>query len=112
MTEPSWGIMLLEDCRTILSERKLDQIPTVDLIGFLQTIEESPWSEELDGKGAARKLARLLKPYGIRPGTIRISETETPKGYKAKSFKDAWKRLLPPPSQNSATSDTTPQPSI
>ena len=41
-------------------------------------------------------LAKLLKPFGIMPASVRLPDGTTPKGYKAESFADAWARYLPP----------------
>ena len=43
----------------------------------------------------ARHLSRLLHPYGILPKTIRVSATDTPKGYDVADFADAFSRYLP-----------------
>jgi hypothetical protein len=60
----------------------------------LIAIEESPWGD-LRGKPLdARGLAHRLKAFEIAPHTIRIV-SETPKGYEAADFADAWARYLP-----------------
>jgi Protein of unknown function (DUF3631) len=46
-------------------------------------------------------LAAMLRPFGIRPHTIRIGSS-TPKGYELKDFEDAFARYLP---KNDATSE-------
>ena len=67
--------------------------------------EDSPWGD-IRGKAlTARKLASLLKPYGIRPCNIRENEAVA-KGYKKVDFLDAWKRYLPLSGDLSATSAT------
>ena len=51
-----------------------------------------------DGKPFdARALARLLKPFNIRPRSIRIDDLSTPKGYHSDRIQDAWARYLPVP---------------
>jgi len=40
-------------------------------------------------------IARLLKPFGISPETIRVGE-DTAKGYRLSAFEDAFARYLPP----------------
>jgi hypothetical protein len=101
--EASWGIQLLTDIRTvILVERDIERIFSSELVDFLKIIEESPWAEEFDGKGAPRKIARLLKPYKILPTTV-VVDGQRAKGYKREDFYDAWKRLLPPPPRTSVT---------
>jgi hypothetical protein len=64
-------------------------------------MEDRRWGEWKNGKPmTVRQLARLLAPYGITPGTIRVGET-TPKGYARASFGDAFARYL----HGSASSD-------
>ena len=40
-------------------------------------------------------MARLLKPFGITPHSVRIGD-RTPKGYETVDFEDSWKRYLNP----------------
>jgi len=52
-----------------------------------------------DGKGSGinqRQLAKLLKPFGIAPKSVRLGPRNTPKGYMAAQFEDAFARYLPP----------------
>ncbi|MBC5825777.1 MAG: DUF3631 domain-containing protein [Candidatus Eremiobacteraeota bacterium] len=72
-------------------------LPSVWLCQSLCEIEESPWGGWAHGKGLnPRHLADMLKPYKIRPKSIRVDPTSTPKGYEYGQFADAWSRLLPP----------------
>ena len=77
--DPSLGLLLLADLRAIFDERKAERIATADLIRALAAVEESPWGEWwLDAKtdeplkSGPRRLSQLLRPYGIRPGVVRI----------------------------------------
>jgi Protein of unknown function (DUF3631) len=96
------GTTLLADVRAIFGDcHPGSQITSERIVEALVAIEGHPWAEF----GSARKpitkngLARLLKPYKIRPGTIRIG-SETAKGYKLAQFADAFSRYLPvPPNQ-------------
>jgi hypothetical protein len=47
-------------------------------------------------RGPAAKLARLLKPYGIRGRTIRLADGATPRGYLRQDFEETLKRYCPP----------------
>jgi Protein of unknown function (DUF3631) len=102
--EPSLGLLLLEDIRTVFDELKIERLPTTDLVFALARQDESPWGEWwLDAKThtpnrtASRRLAQLLRPYGIRTNhTVRSGE-RTAKGYRREDFVDAWERFLPPP---------------
>lgn len=56
--------------------------------------EEAPWGNWYSRRGQpldARGLAGLLKPYGIKSGTVRIGN-ETAKGYRRADLWDAWTR--------------------
>jgi hypothetical protein len=115
--DPSLGLLLLTDVRAIFDERQVERIATADLIRALAMVEESPWGEWwLDAKtdeplkSGPRRLAQLVRPYGIRPARVRIG-TLTPRGYRREDFFDAWERFLPP-SRGDATSATsaTPEP--
>jgi hypothetical protein len=54
-----------------------------------------PFGGWRDGNGLdARSVAKLLKPYGVKPGTLRVGEV-TMKGYRAADLLDPWARYLP-----------------
>lgn len=89
---PSLGVKLLGDLRDIFGDH--DQLPTEHILGALHKIEESPWGD-LRGKALdARGLSQRLRPYDIKPTTIRTA-LGTPKGYRKQDFHDAWSRYLP-----------------
>lgn len=72
------------------------------LLDALNSRDDAPWprfGRDRDGM-TARDLARMLKPYGIEPRTVRIGAT-TGKGYSRSAFAEAWKRYAP--SQNGRT---------
>lgn len=100
---PSLGIKLLADLRTIFGN--VDHLATEDILTQLHRIEESPWGD-LRGKPIdARGLAQRLRPYEVKPTTVRILAS-TPKGYRREDLHDAWLRYLGPPPQESATAAT------
>jgi hypothetical protein len=104
--DDSVGVKLLSDIQAVFGDKHIDKLPTAELLTVLNAIDESPWG---DYKGRAltpRGLARLLKPYAIKPVVIRVG-TETPRGYSEDAFEDAWKRYLPSVPPATATSATT-----
>ena len=104
---PSLGIKLLADIRMIFGSE--EHLATEDLVRYLHRIEESPWGD-LKGKPLdARGLAQRLRPYEIKPTTVRIGAT-TPKGYRREDLHDAWMRYLGPPPLESATTATPATP--
>jgi hypothetical protein len=103
--DPSLGIALLRDLRAVWDGK--GSMPTERLLELLCALEESPWGD-LRGKPLdARGLARRLKPYEVRPTTIRVGDA-TPKGYRREDLADAWSRYLPDTPETGATS-ATPQ---
>jgi hypothetical protein len=95
--EPSLGLRLLADLRTIFQTSTLDALPTSILIDRLGDLDESPWAEFRGGKGIdGRTLAKRLRQYGVKSKQIRISEDKTVKGYAREDLHDAWLRYLPP----------------
>lgn len=103
--DQSTGVRLLADIRLIFTERGVDRMSSMDLVDALTQIETSPWAEWSRGKPLTKqKLGRLLGRFGITPGTIRLDEGRTPKGYYMRDFQDAFSRYLPAENRNSATS--------
>lgn len=106
LDRPSLGAQLLGDIRGCFGDR--DRLATSDLLKHLLDDDEAPWGDIRGRKIDARKLAELLRPYGIHSSTIRLTDGSTPKGYKREAFYDAWKRYLPvsAPAATSATAAT------
>jgi len=100
---PSLGVLLLADLRQIFKES--EKMWTDQIIENLIQIELSPWGD-LRGKPLdARRLARLLKPYGIAPKSTRQGG-QVFRGYERTDLADAWARYLGVPHLASVTSDT------
>ena len=86
------GVELLTHCREAFGEA--DYVATIVLLERLRDRDESPWRDIRGRELDARGLALRLKGYGIRSKTVRVGD-QTPKGYDASDFADAWKRYLP-----------------
>ena len=105
--EESLGIQLLHDIRCAFVHTT--RLFTEDLIRMLADDQESPWGEWWSARdagpapGAARQLARLLRPYGIHSRNMRIGEAQR-KGYEQPQFVDAWRRYLVSESPDSVPS--------
>jgi hypothetical protein len=97
--------MLLADIKELFDRLDTDRLASSRICEELALMEERPWPEFSRGKPiTVRQIARQLGPLGISPGTIRLDDGATPKGYKLGSFKNAFARYLPP-----FPSATTPQ---
>jgi hypothetical protein len=85
-------LRLLSDIRDIWTERE-PKIFSADLVARLRRIEDSPWSS--DERFNERKLARLLRPFGLTAATQRIG-SKTLKGYVWESAVTVFSRYLVP----------------
>jgi Protein of unknown function (DUF3631) len=92
--DDSLGVRTLSDIEGAFKANG-DKLASADLAKHLAEIEEGPWGPRFGRDFGARDLAKLLKPFGIRPRTIRLDDGTTPKGYHRSDFADAWERYLP-----------------
>ncbi len=91
--ETSLGTILLAALHRLMNGRAAAS--SHELLEEINADDELPFGGWNDGKGLDnRALARLLKPYGVRPRTVRIGE-DTPRGYRAEDLRDTWKRYVP-----------------
>jgi hypothetical protein len=102
------GVVLLSDLRDIFNCTGANRMASANLITALLDIEESGWGEYrgMRDDQAARKLtqgemARLLRPFGIRPRSIwpqakRRKGDTSRKGYYRSQFESAWQRYCSP----------------
>jgi hypothetical protein len=89
---PSLGVRLLADLRKIIGDAPAMHTETI--LERLHSLEEAPWGD-LKGKPLDdRGLARLLRPYDIKPKLVRIGTTVS-RGYRREDLHDAWARYLP-----------------
>jgi hypothetical protein len=101
--EECTAIMLLGAIRGIFDESAETHISTEELVRKLVNRDsaepwESLWGKDINSgnvRGPGAKIARILKPFAIVPGTIRNGQ-EVSTGYKRESFEDAFSRYLPP----------------
>ncbi|WP_255245576.1 DUF3631 domain-containing protein [Sphingobium sp. D43FB] len=100
---PSLGVQLLAEIRACFGDA--DRMTTADLLDKLLEDDEAPWGDLRGRKLDARKLAEMLREYGIRSSSIRMPSGQTPKGYKRDAFHEAWRCYLPV-SQSDATDAT------
>jgi Protein of unknown function (DUF3631) len=87
-------VRLLADIRAVFDERGVDRVGSAALAEALHEIEEAPWAEWYGRPITANAIARLLKPYEVKPKKLRIGDA-TPRGYRRDQFVDAWERYIP-----------------
>jgi hypothetical protein len=101
----SMRVALLTDIRAAFAAKAVDRLASEDLVAYLASLDERPWPEYRGGKPITKtQIARLLAPLRISPGTIRLPDGRTAKGYYRRAFDDAFAQYLP------AENVTTPQP--
>jgi Protein of unknown function (DUF3631) len=94
--EASIRVRLLFDIRGAFAAAGVDRLRSEALVDYLVSLEDRPWPEW----GKTRKpiskvqVARLLQPLHISPGSIRLPDGTTRKGYYRRAFKDAFARYL------------------
>jgi hypothetical protein len=88
------GTRLLADLKTIWGEDEAHLFSTT-IIERLHKIEEAPWSEwGWERKPITQRgLADLLRPYRVKPKTVRIGG-DTAKGYARADLTDPWTRYV------------------
>jgi putative DNA primase/helicase len=96
----STGPMLLADIKAAFDNKATDRFSSIEICEALAAMEGRPWAEWKVGKPLTpNQLARLLKPFGVIPDSVRIG-TRTPKGYYRHQFDEVWRRYLAPEGVN------------
>jgi hypothetical protein len=109
----STGVQLLIDLKFIFDEEADGKLSTASMLDRLTSIEGDRlwaawWLDDLKHdkpQKPASRLAKLLKPYGIKARKIRIDD-DTCQGYVRADFEETWRRYLPSP-EKSGTSGTS-----
>jgi putative DNA primase/helicase len=94
--EGSASVTLLADIRSMFDTKGADRMTSDDLVAHLIGLDERRWPDWKNGRPISKaQAARLLKPFGISPKTIRVADRPTAKGYYLAAFEDAFARYLP-----------------
>lgn len=102
--------LLLRDLRELFRRCRSDRLPSADVAEALEEMEERPWPEW----GRSRKpitqagIARLLKPFNVRPKVVKLPDGSTPRGYLLEEMEEVFRRYLP---QEEGPEPQPPQPS-
>ena len=100
------GVRLLYDLRNVVGD--MHEISSAAVVKGLNAIDDAPW-DDLNGKPIdQRRLAKFLKAFGIKSGTVRRDD-ETFKGFYLSDLTDTFIRYLPPlPSNELSVTSVTP----
>jgi Protein of unknown function (DUF3631) len=120
--DPSIGVELLRTIKTVFDAREKSKdsitlankhrISSAGLVAELIADQTAPWATYNKGKPISqRQVAGLLKPYGIKPGTVRFDDGTrdgtTAKGYLLEWFADVFGRFYTPSSPQNQNSSVT-----
>ncbi len=97
----SLRVTLLRDIWAAFEARGTDRLSSDELAAYLGGLEDRRWPEYRAGRPITKpQLARLLRPFHISPGTIRLPDGRTPKGYHRAAFADAVERYCGASAEN------------
>lgn len=110
--EASLGVELLRDIRDMFGARNADRLRSDEIVNKLAEMADRPWADMPFSHRpiTQAQLAKLLKPFGVRPDQVRFGE-RTFKGYKLEWFERAFRYIpeepLPQHPQNRGNTETT-----
>jgi hypothetical protein len=94
--DTSASVRLLGDLREAFGAA--EALYSTTILDRLHKLDEAPWADWYGHPLRPRELANLLRPYDLRPKSVREGGTGRPlKGYARADLHDAWRRYLPPP---------------
>jgi hypothetical protein len=107
-------VVLLRHIRDVFDARGVDRLFSRVLVQALNEIDDAPWSEwrgvrddQQPRRLSQGELARLLRPFRIRPRTVWPMRTTSAKGYYRHQFEQAWRNYC----DGQAADGTPSQPS-
>lgn len=95
--EGSVAGQLLGDLRDLFAEHRAEKLASEYMVRKLKVMEERPWPEYKNDKPITQtQIAKILKPFKIRPAMMRIDGYASGlRGYKKEQFTETWERYLP-----------------
>ena len=89
--DDSLNLKLLADIRNVWPEDGTEKIQTPVLIERLRKLEESPWAKQ---ELSPHKLARMLRPFNVKPTQFREGSEGGLRGYHREALDSATSRYL------------------
>ena len=90
------GVQLLADIRGLFDKKATERLASTEIVEALVAMEERPWPEWQRGQPITkRQVARLLKPFDIKPKQV-WTDGENTRGYDRADLEDAFSRYIPP----------------
>jgi putative DNA primase/helicase len=86
---------LLFDLFVVFTARGAEKLFTREVLEGLSCLENRPWHSMRRGTEVTEAwLAQRLRPYGIKPQTIRVGE-DVGRGYRVEDFTESLRRYVP-----------------
>ena len=93
-SESSLRLTLLRDLQTVFGDAQ--NLHTNTILARLHALEDSPWGDLYGRPMTSNDLAKMLKPYEVKPTDVRETGTgPNRKGYRRADLHSAWVRYLP-----------------
>ncbi len=96
------AILLLRNIRSIFGEVRKDRLTTEALVTALRDFGDGHWSgwtginnDKTPDALTQGEMASMLRPFRIKPQTIRLDGDTTRRGFYEKDFGDAWNSYCP-----------------
>jgi putative DNA primase/helicase len=87
--EEAAGVLLLEDIWDHFQEASSDRLTSKEIVERLVEMEERPWPEWRQGREITPTgVARLLKPFAVRPKQFKDDSGKKQRGYSKEQFLD------------------------
>jgi hypothetical protein len=100
---------LLVDILVTFAGAKGGRLFTREMVNQLNGLRNRPWMEMAKGKEVTEMwLAQQLRPYGVRPRTLRIQEARG-KGYCVDDFTEVFRRYMPKAELAEFLGEVTPE---
>ena len=91
--DDSLGVRLLADLRRVFAASTEERLSTETVLERLTAIDDAPWGDWYGKPITSRKIAQILRPYGIKPKTIRFGD-RIANGYERALFSEACERYV------------------
>ena len=97
-TDESRRVQLLADIADAFETKKTDRLSSDTLTAHLVGLEDRPWAEWSKGRPLSKnQLARLVKPFRVSPGSIRLDDGRRQKHITAAHLMTRWPAICLPP---------------
>lgn len=107
--EGDLGLLMLADLRVLFADLGASKLSSIAIVTALLEREDRPWSEMPGGRALTQaKLAKLLRPFDLRPGNVRMAERVV-KGYELGDLLPVFSRYLTADASDRTQGEVSPE---